>query len=134
MEIYKDMLKKAQYYKEYIISSFVKKGYFPTNEDIVAKLDLIETRTALCKSYLSKPGTLFNTKEINYVFEMIYKDLNLLYEILEDILLNEYTQLKMYIETHLNELENKANLFKNRLQEEISSTSFGNIILFQSGD
>lgn len=132
MDIYKDMLKKIQYYKENIINSFVKKGYFPTNEDIISKLNLIETRTSLCKTYLSKPGSFFNTKEINYIFEMIYKDLSFLYEILEDILLNEYNQLKMYIETHLNELESKASLFQKRLQEEMSATSFGNIILFQS--
>ena len=130
--MYKDMLKKMQYYKENIISSFIKKGYFPTDEDIVSKLNSIETRTALCKAYLSKPGSYFNTKEINYVFEMIYKDLTFLYEILEDILLNEYNHLKVYIETHLNELESKASLFQKRLSEELNTTSFGNMLLFQS--
>ena len=98
MDIYKDMLAKAKIYKKQIINDFVKRGYFPTDKDISAKLESIETRTALCEAYLSKPGSLFNTKEFNYMFEMIYKDLTLLYEILQDILLNEYNQLKVYIE------------------------------------
>lgn len=132
MENYKDMLLKAKYYKEKIINDFVKKGYFPTSEDISSKLSLIETRTALCETYLSKPGTLFNTKEFNYMFEMIYKDLEFLYSILEDILLNEYSQLKVYIESHLNELESKANLFENRLKEEMSTTSLGKLLFYQT--
>lgn len=134
MENYKDMLLKAKYYKEKIINDFIKKGYFPNNEDIASKLSLIETRTALCETYLSKPGSLFNTKEFNYMFEMIFKDLEFLYTILEDILLNEYSQLKIYIESHLNELESKANLFENRLKEEMSTTSLGKLIFYQTND
>lgn len=134
MEIYKDMLAKAKIYKKQIINDFTKRGYFPSNEDIKNKLEQIETRTALCEAYLSKPGTLFNTKEFNYMFEMIYKDLSLLYEILQDILLNEYNQLKVYVEAHLNELESKAELFQKRLDEEMAATSLGKLLFIQTNN
>ena len=134
MDIYKDMLAKAKIYKKQIINDFVKRGYFPTDKDISAKLESIETRTALCEAYLSKPGSLFNTKEFNYMFEMIYKDLTLLYEILQDILLNEYNQLKVYIEAHLNTLETKANLFQRRLDEEMAATSLGKLLFVKTDD
>ena len=90
--------------------------------------------TALCEAYLSKLGSLFNTKEFNYMFEMIFKDLTLLYEILQDILLNEYNQLKVYIETHLNELEIQANLFQRRLDEEMAATSLGKLLFMKTND
>ena len=134
MEIYKDMLAKAKIYKKQIINDFTKRGYFPSNEDIENKLEQIEMRTALCEAYLSKPGSLFNTKEFNYMFEMIFKDLTLLYEILQDILLNEYNQLKIYIETHLNELEIQANLFQRRLDEEMAATSLGKLLFMKTND
>ena len=134
MEIYKDMLAKAKIYKKQIINDFTKRGYFPSNEDIENKLEQIEMRTALCEAYLSKPGSLFNTKEFNYMFEMIFKDLTLLYEILQDILLNEYNQLKVYIETHLNELEIQANLFQRRLDEEMAATSLGKLLFMKTND
>lgn len=134
MDIYKDMLAKAKIYKKQIINDFVKRGYFPTDKDISARLESIETRTALCEAYLSKPGSLFNTKEFNYMFEMIYKDLTLLYEILQDILLNEYNQLKVYIEAHLNTLETKASLFQRRLDEEMAATSLGKLLFVKTDD
>ena len=105
MDQYKDMLAKAQFYKKQVIQSFIKQGYFPSDEEIQAALADIDMRGALLETYLSAKGSLFNTKEINYMFECIYKDLNILYSVLEDILVNENNRLKLDIQAQETELE-----------------------------
>lgn len=132
MTNYKDMLKKAQFYKKQILNSFIKHGYFPSNEEINNALQDVDTRSALLETYISTKGSYFNTKEINYMFECIYKDLTFLYEILEDILLNDYNKLKLDTEAYLLELESKALNLKNRMNEEVNSTALGTTIFFKS--
>lgn len=129
---YKDMIAKAKFYKKQVMQSFIKKGYYPSNEEIANALNDIDMRTALLETYMSREGSLFNTKEINYMFECIFKDLNILYEILQDILINEYNRFKLDIEAQLIELETKANELKKRMNEEINSTVFGTTLFFKS--
>ncbi len=133
-DLYKDMMLKLQYYKEEVIKSFVKQGYFPSNDEIIAALEDIDYRSALFEAYLSKEGSLFNTKEINHMFECIYKDLEILYSVLQDILIKEYNSLKLYIETHIADLENTANELEARCNEEMARTTFGNTIFFRAGN
>lgn len=129
---YQDMLAKAKFYKKQVIQSFVKQGYFPSNEEIQTALSDIDTRSALLETYLSAKGSLFNTKEINYMFECIYKDLNILYETLNEILINQYNKLKLDIEARLLEMEQKANNLKRRMDEETNGTTLGTTIFFKS--
>lgn len=133
-DLYKDMLLKLKYYKEEIIKSFIKRGYFPETSDITAALSRIEFRTALCESHITKKGALFNTKEMNNTFELIYKDIVFLYAILQDILVNDYNNLKLFIEAHLSELESKAELYRARMDEEINTQVFGTMLLFQTNE
>ena len=37
--MYKDMLLKLDYHKNHIIQTFIKKGYFPTSEEVANKLE-----------------------------------------------------------------------------------------------
>lgn len=133
-DLYKDMMLKLQFYKEEVIKSFVKQGYFPSDDEITAALEDIDYRSALFEAYMSKEGSLFNTKEINYMFECIYKDLEILYSVLQDILIREYNSLKLYIETHITDLENTANELEARCNEEMARTTFGNTIFFRAGN
>lgn len=134
MTEYKDMIKKAQFYKTQVMQSFIKRGYFPSNDEISNALDDIDTRSALLETYISTKGSYFNTKEINYMFECIYKDLNFLYEILEEILIEQYNRLRLEIEAQLVELEAKSSNLKKRMNEEINSTALGSTILFRSNE
>ena len=129
---YQDMLAKAKFYKKKVLQSFIKQGYYPSDEEIQAALSDIDTRSALLETYLSAKGSLFNTKEINYMFECIYKDLNILYEVLNEILINQYNKLKLDIEARLIEMEQKANNLKKRMDEEVNSTVLGTTIFFKS--
>lgn len=129
---YQDMLAKAKFYKKKVLQSFVKQGYFPNDEEIQAALSDIDTRSALLETYLSAKGSLFNTKEINYMFECIFKDLNILYEVLNEILINQYNKLKLDVEARLIEMEQKATNLKRRMDEEINGTALGTTIFFKS--
>lgn len=131
---YKDMLEKARFYKKQVIQSFIKQGYFPSNEEIQTALSDIDMRSALLETYLSAKGSLFNTKEINFMFECICKDLNILYTVLEDILLNEYNKLKLDVEAQITELEQKVYNLKCRMNEEINSTTLGTTIFFKANN
>ena len=131
---YKDMLEKARFYKKQVIQSFIKQGYFPSDEEIQTALSDIDMRSALLETYLSAKGSLFNTKEINFMFECIYKDLNILYTVLEDILLNEYNKLKLDVEAQITELEQKVYNLKCRMNEEINSTTLGTTIFFKANN
>ena len=131
---YKDMLEKVRFYKKQVIQSFIKQGYFPSDEEIQTALSDIDMRSALLETYLSAKGSLFNTKEINFMFECIYKDLNILYTVLEDILLNEYNKLKLDVEAQVTELEQKVYNLKCRMNEEINSTTLGTTIFFKANN
>ena len=131
---YKDMLEKVRFYKKQVIQSFIKQGYFPSDEEIQTALSDIDMRSALLDTYLSAKGSLFNTKEINFMFECIYKDLNILYTVLEDILLNEYNKLKLDVEAQVTELEQKVYNLKCRMNEEINSTTLGTTIFFKANN
>lgn len=131
---YRDMLEKAQFYKKQVIQSYIKQGYYPSDEEIQAALSDIDTRSALLETYLSAKGSLFNTKEINYMFECIFKDLEILYKVLEDILTQEYNKLKLDVEAQVVELEQKVYSLKQRMNEEINSTTLGKTILFQANN
>mgnify|MGYP003437022222 FL=1 len=38
VDIYKDMLEKLKYHKEIIMHTFIKHGYYPSNEEVKAAL------------------------------------------------------------------------------------------------
>ena len=134
MEIYKDMLEKLKFHKNHIINSFIKKNYYPEASEIQDKLALVDARLALFETYVSKPGSYMNVKELNYCFAMIAKDIEILYKVLEDILINDYSTLNIFIETSLTELEAKADYYKKRCTEEIHSTTLGNTIYFEGNN
>ena len=134
MEIYKDMLEKLKYHKQIIMNAFIRNNYYPSNEEINAMMAKVNARLSLFESYISKPGSYFNVTELNYCFEMIHKDIETLYKVLESILTNEYVQLKLHVESTLLELEAKAEHFQKRCKEEANSSSLGTTIMFQSNN
>lgn len=132
--MYKDIILKLDYHRKHIINSFIKRGYFPKSEEIANKLEQIDTRIALFEQHKFVPGEKFDTKEMNYMLEMLYKDITFLYKILEDIQINEYNKMLLNIETHMTNLESLATHFKKRSNEEVNSTSLGKTLLFKTDD
>lgn len=134
METYKDMVEKLKFHKNNIINSFIKKNYYPSNDEINAKLALVDSRLALFESYISKPGSYMNIKELNHCFEMIAKDIEILYKVLESILIEDFSALNVHIEAALTELESKADYYRKRCTEEIHSTTLGTTVFFQANN
>lgn len=134
MEIYKDMVEKLKFHKNNIINSFIKKNYYPSSDEINAKLALVDSRLALFESYISKPGSYMNIKELNHCFEMIAKDIEILYRVLESILIEDFSALNVHIEAALTELESKADYYRKRCTEEIHSTTLGTTVFFQANN
>ena len=132
--MYKDILLKMDFHRKHIINTFIKRGYFPKNEEINEKLEQINLRLALFKKQVFTPGEIFDTKEINHMLAMLYTDITFLYKVLEDIQVQEYNRLLLNIETHMSNLESIANHFKKRANEEINGTSLGQTLLFKTND
>ena len=132
MEIYKDMLEKLKYHKQILMNAFIRKNYYPSNEEINAALEVVNARLSLFETYISQPGSCMNLTELNYCFDMIYKDIQILYKVLEEILTNEYSQLKLHIESTMLELEAKADRFRKKSEQEANSLTFGTTILFET--
>ena len=132
MEIYKDMIEKLKFHKNNIINSFIKKGYYASESEIQSKLSDVDARLALFESYITKSGNYMNVKELNYCFEMIAKDIEILYKILEDILIKDYASLSVFVEAALTELEAKSEYCRKRCSEEINSTTLGTTVYFKA--
>lgn len=132
MEIYKDMIEKLKFHKNNIINSFIKKGYYASESEIQNKLSDVDARLALFESYITKSGNYMNVKELNYCFEMIAKDIEILYKILEDILIKDYASLSVFVEAALTELEAKSEYCRKRCSEEINSTTLGTTVYFKA--
>lgn len=99
--MYKDMLLKIEYYKEYILKAFIKQGYFPDKEDINNKLSEIDERVALFKKYKFTPGENFNAKEMNHMLLMLMYDIIFLYKVVQSIYEEKYSNLILEIETQM---------------------------------
>lgn len=132
--MYRDMLLKMDFHRKHIINAFIKRGYFPKNEEINEKLEQVNLRLALFKKQIFTSGETFNTKEINHMLAMLYTDITFLYKVLEDIQIEEYNKLLLNIETHMTNLEAIANHYKKRANEEINGTALGKTLLFKTDD
>lgn len=129
--MFKDIELKTNYHKERIIKAFVNKGIYADNKLINSQLNNIELRLSIFKSPTLKHGEKVNVKELNSAIISIYNDLKILYEILYEITVIEYNKFESYINTHLIELEQSANMYLKRTKLESNSTSIGQSLLFK---
>jgi len=130
--MYRDMAIKMKYHKEKIIQSFIDLGVFPTDERIQDLLDSIDLSTAYLNVEEAVPGKDFDTETYNAMFLSIYKDLELLYNLLFELAVKEYTLLTSFVDTHLDNLETTMNFYKEKAEQETNTTSLGNTILFKN--
>lgn len=130
--MYRDMAIKMKYHKEKIIQSFIDLGVFPTDERIQELLDSIDLSTAYLNVEEAVPGKDFDTETYNAMFLSIYRDLELLYKLLFELAVEEYTLLTSFVDTHLDNLETTMDFYKEKAEQETNTTSLGNTILFKN--
>lgn len=129
--MYRDIAAKIEAYKEQIINSFIKRGIYPTDDIISSKIEEIDTSLAYLKSDKMISGEYFNDVVFNNMIKSTYKDLELLYNLLFQISVKEFTTLKAFIDTHLDALEDTANKYRIKGEQEAATTALGTTIYFQ---
>lgn len=132
--MYRDMSEKLKYHKEKILKSLIKRGLYPTDAEIGTIIDSIDLSIAYLKVQEVKPAQEFDAKAHSAMISSIYEDLKLLYKLLYHFSIEEYATLNAFIDTHLDSLERDVRFYKNKSKEEISTTSLGETVMFESGD
>lgn len=130
--MYKDIVAKIEVHKQKIIDGFIKQGIYPTDKMIEERLQSIETSLSFLKPTTMVQGEIFNVEVYNNMLQSVYKDLELLYQLLYEISIKEYFTLKAFVDTHLDELEDYATKYEKRAELEANSTSLGKSILFKN--
>ena len=128
--MYKDILEKFKVYKTRIVQSFIEKGIYPSNTLIRTYIDRIDLSLPLLEKCIAEPGDYFEVTEYNQMFQNIFEDLSILYRIIFELTVQDYTQLKAFVDTNLDELEKQVNHYLLKASEEVASTSLGKTILF----
>lgn len=130
--MYKDVSEKIKFYKEQAISRFIDKGIYPTDAMIKEVLDSIDTSLPYFESEEVASGQAFDSEAYNRMFNDIMRDLVLLYKLLYALTVEEYTKLSGFIDSHMENLEERMHFYTNKATQEANTTSLGKTILFKN--
>lgn len=131
---YRDRIKKASYYKEALTKSFLSNGIFPDSLEIEKRIADIDLSLSIFKASPVVSGDYFDTDKFNSAMLAIMKDLQILYEIAHQICVEDYNEMKSFVDSHLSELEHLAERYDYYSKYEIGSTSLGDTIFCQTSD
>jgi hypothetical protein len=134
MSNYKDIELKLKYYKEQILKQFIKKGIYANDQLIAKYINNIDLNLSIFKNYNKTVGEKFNVNEYNESIKNIYLDLTYLFNILNELAINEYNNLQNYIYSYLNEFSSIVETYKNRADYENNSTTLGETLLYQDNN
>jgi len=129
---YDDMVKKYHYYKNNIIKDYIQQGIYPDKNLIELTLNKIDLALPVLQDYKIAEGSGFNTEKYNDTLKQILIDLTYLYELTYKLTIEKFQNTVSYLDTHLKDLQNKAdNCYKRALIEK-NSTSLGNTIFYKA--
>lgn len=134
MSEYLDVIQKLQYQKEKILKQFVQKGIYPDNALIANSLADIDLKLSLFKNYNRTAGEKFDTIEYNECLKLIYKDITILYNVLEELAIKEYNEIQNYINSYISELNSVVETYESRAAYENNSTALGETLLFKNNN
>ena len=134
MSDYLDIEQKFKYHKENILQQFVQKGIYPDNGLIANHLADIDLNLSLFKNFNKTTGNKFNVNEYNESLKLIYKDITILYAILEELAIKEFDDLQNFINSYINELNSVVDTYESRAAYENNSTTLGDTLLFQNNN
>ena len=126
------MIKKYYYYKNVIIKNYIEQGIYPDNKLIELTMNRIDLALPVLKDYTVAEGSEFDTQKYNDMLDQIFTDLTFLYELTYDLTIKRYQTVKAYLDTHLQDLQNRADDCYKRALIEKNSTSFGNTIFYKA--
>lgn len=131
---YRDIYEKTKYYKEQIIEKFIERGIYPSDNKVENLLNSIDASTSILDANKAIAGEYFSVADYNKIFESIYKDLTLLYQLYYEICVEDYVKLHAFVESHLTELEDKAKFYKDKAIIETNTTSLGTTIFYKNSN
>lgn len=129
---YYDVIEKINFHKERIFKNFIEKGIYLNIDEINNKLNNIDCYLSIFSHNNVVTGEKFNTDEYNEAIKLIFKDLSILYNIVFNVLKEEYKKQLLFIDSHIKELNSIVSTYKKRADFENSSTSLGKTLLFKS--
>ncbi len=132
MSLYSDEIEKINYYKERIIEAMAKNGEFPNDMEVKKRLDAIDNKLSIFQYRNVMSGDLFDATAFNEYMTAIYTDLTILYKLAYQCCVNEFEQIKSYADSHLIQLERMAKRYMLQTETELSTTSLGKTIFFQT--
>lgn len=132
--MYKDIYEKLKFHKEKIIQSFIKTGIYPTDNEVNRLLNSIDASLPLLQVQRVEPGDNFDSKAYNKMIECIYKDLQLLYQMLQEYQIKEFIELKAFSDNHLQEIQSKVNYYLNKSKQESQTTTLGKTLYYQDSN
>lgn len=129
---YNDMIKKYYYYKNNIIKNYINQGIYPDNKMIELTMNRIDLALPILQGYTLAEGSDFDTEKYNDTFKQLHQDLQFLYELTYELTVERFQNMKLYLDSHLQELQNKAdNCYKRALIEK-NSTALGNTVFYKA--
>lgn len=131
--IYLEYKKKNKALREMLERSVIDRGEYPDKNYITQLLNDIDMRLSVFKYDKVSPDTKLDVQKMNKDTHSIYKDLEILYEIVTELEGQKYKELEAYVNGYLLTLENIADMADKKAREDIESTSLGaKVICFKS--
>ena len=132
--MYLERLKKIKELKELTERALLQQGEFPDKAYVKQLLGEMDTRYAIFKYDDVRPDTKFDLVKMVNDLRCIQKDLNIIYEIVNELARDKYNRLEAFVNGYLSSLENIADKADKKAMEEIETTSLGASMVFFTND
>lgn len=126
------MIKKYHYYKNIVIKNYIEKGIYPNNSQIEKTINRIDLALPILQDYAIHEGDTFDTEKYNDTLTQIYTDLKYLCEITNDLAVSKLNYLKAFLNSHLIDMQNKANAYNMRALIEKNSSALGETLVYKT--
>lgn len=118
--------------KSSIEHSLMLQGKYPHKAYVDKLLTEIDTKLSLLDYKRVVKGTLFNTDKFAEDINTVYKDLCILFELVEEMAVQKYTELEAFTNGFLLALESEADKADLKAREELEATTLNADIVFFS--
>lgn len=131
MEQYLDIERKLSIHRERIIKEYIRQGVFPDNQLIQDRLSRIDARLSFAKRLSMDTSGLFQVEQYNQLIEDAYADLTLLYELLEEVVIDRFEQTKKIAEMSIRSYKKQLDEHKQKNDIMTESSSFGTVVFYK---
>jgi hypothetical protein len=132
MSQYIDEIAKIRYYKQRIMQELTRVGIYPNTVAVNERLEDFDAKLALFTHAYIAAGETFDTDQFNEEFQLIREDLKIIYQLVYELAVERYEELRKYANTHMAEFNNMANKYLYKTKLEIDSTALGDTAYFQT--